>query len=55
MNVNGGLSWLQWWFITFSKSVIQKYKISIVFGWTDLKGFTVQENRFEWMNVVWLT
>jgi len=26
-----------------------------VFGWTDLRGFTVQEDGFEGMKVVWLT
>jgi len=26
-----------------------------VFGWTNLRGFTVQEDGFEWMKVVWLT
>ena len=27
----------------------------IVFGWTDLRGFTVQEDGFKGMKVVWLT
>jgi len=27
----------------------------VVFGWTDLRRFTVQEDGFEWMKVVWLT
>jgi len=26
-----------------------------MFGWTDLRGFTVQEDGFEGMKVVWLT
>jgi len=30
-------------------------KLYVVFGWTDLKGFIVQEDGFEWMKVVWLT
>jgi len=27
----------------------------VVFGWTDLRRFTIQEDGFEWMKVVWLT
>jgi len=27
----------------------------VVFGWTDLREFTVQEDGFEEMKVVWLT
>ena len=26
-----------------------------MFGWTDLSGFNVQEDGFEWMKVVWMT
>jgi len=26
-----------------------------VFGWTDFKGFIIEENGFEGMKVVWLT
>jgi len=27
----------------------------VVFGWIDLRGFTVQEDGFEGMKAVWLT
>jgi len=42
-------------FVKDGKIILWWCGTKVVFGWTDLKGFTVQKDGFEGMKVVWLT
>jgi len=38
--------------LTPNKKFILVDIIKVVFGWTDLRGFTVQKDEFEWIKVI---